>query len=329
MARRGAENVDPEKRRQAPPPARGRGRGGQKPPPGGRQPAPSGRRQPPPSGRREPPKELGPPPAWEPEQWIEEPDAPAGGAAPRPLRKAATKAVARGGAATGRGATGRGGSATGRGGDRQRRTAPTDVVTEIGAAVPRTDAVRVQQRLMEAAKAFERERYKEADRMLKPLAEQAAAVPAVRELYGLNLYRLGRWKGAVKQLEAFRGQTGSVEQHPVLADSYRALGRHAKAEALWEELRTSDAHGELVTEGRIVAAGSLADRGDIGGAIRLLEKGPVHVKRPKPHHLRLWYALADLYERAGDTPRARELFGRIAAAEPDFADAADRLAAVD
>ena len=58
-------------------------------------------------------------------------------------------------------------------------------------------------------------------------------------------------------------------------------------------------------------------------------RGPVRVKRPRRHHIRLWYALADLYERAGDTPRARELFGRIVAAEPDFADAAERLAALD
>ena len=112
-------------------------------------------------------------------------------------------------------------------------------------------------------------------------------------------------------------------------DSYRALGRHAKADKLWDELRSADAPGELVTEGRIVAAGSLADRGDIGGAIHLLEKGPVQVKRPKAHHLRLWYALADLYERAGDTPKARELFSRIVAAEPGFADAAERLAGLD
>jgi tetratricopeptide (TPR) repeat protein len=182
---------------------------------------------------------------------------------------------------------------------------------------------------MEAAKAFERERYREADRQLKAIVDQAPDVPAVRELYGLNLYRLGRWREAAKQLEAFREQTGSVEQNPVLADSYRALNRHAKADKLWEELRTADAAGELVTEGRIVAAGSLADRGDIAGAIRLLEKGPVQVKRPKPHHVRLWYALADLYERAGDTPKARDLFGRVVANEPDFADAAERLAALD
>jgi tetratricopeptide (TPR) repeat protein len=288
VARRGAGKVDPDK-----PPPRGRG---------AKKPAPRERRE---------PKELGPPPAWEPEQWIEEPDAEV-----KPLRTAASKAVKRGT----RGKPVRK--------DGPRRTAPADVAGDIEAKVPRADAAKVEQRLMEAAKAFERERYKEADRTLKSPAEQAPDVPAVRELYGLNLYRLGRWREAAKQLEAFGQQTGSVEQHPVLADAYRALNRHAKADQLWEELRTADAPGELVTEGRIVAAGSLADRGDIAGAIRLLEKGPVQVKRPKPHHLRLWYALADLYERAGDTPKARELFKRIVASEPDFADAAERAAAL-
>src|SRR5437016_2886987 len=132
--------------------------------------------------------------------------------------------------------------------------------------------------------------------------------------------------GATRQLEEYRVLTGSLDQHPVLADCYRAQGRFKKVDALWDELRAGAAPGEVVTEGRIVAAGSLADRGDVAAAIRLLERGPVRVKRPKLHHIRLWYALGDLYERAGDTPRARELFGRIVAAEPDFADAAERLA---
>jgi tetratricopeptide (TPR) repeat protein len=289
VARRGAGKVDPDK----PQP---RGRGGQKPP----------------VDQRREPKELGPPPAWEPEQWIEEPDAEV-----TPLRSAASKAVTRGG------------QAQKRRDDRPRRTAPSDVADDIGAKVPRGQAAKVEQRLMEAAKSFERERYKDADRTLKSLADEAPGVPAVRELYGLNLYRLGRWRLAAKQLEIFRQLTGSVEQNPVLADCYRALGRHAKADQLWNELRTADAPGELVTEGRIVAAGSLSDRGDIAGAIRLLEKGPVRVKRPKFHHIRLWYSLADLYERAGDTPKARELFKRIIASQPDFADAAERLAGLD
>jgi tetratricopeptide (TPR) repeat protein len=298
VARRGAGQVNPEKRQGQ---AAQQGRGGRGK---GRQAAPQ-------RERREP-KELGPPPAWEPEQWIEEPDAEV-----KPLRKAASKAVARGEKAA-RHAQ-----------DRPRRTAPAGVAQEIHSKVSRAQVARVEQHLMEAAKAFERERYKDADRQIKAIVDQAPGVPAVRELYGLNFYRLGRWKEAAKQLEIFRQQTGSVEQHPVLADAYRALGRHEKADKLWDELRSADAPGELVTEGRIVASGSLADRGDIGAAIRLLEKGPVHVKRPKAHHLRLWYALADLYERAGDTPKARELYSRIVGNEPDFADAAERLAGLD
>jgi tetratricopeptide (TPR) repeat protein len=203
------------------------------------------------------------------------------------------------------------------------------VAREITAAVEPTRAPKVEQRLMEAARAFERARYRDAGRILKPLAEQAPDVAAVHELWGLTLYRLGRWADAARQLEDYRVLTGSLDQHPVLADSYRAQGRFKKVDALWDELRAGSAPGEVVTEGRIVAAGSLADRGDVAAAIHLLERGPVRVKRPKLHHLRLWYALADLYERAGDTPRARELLSRVVAAEPDFADAAERLAALD
>jgi hypothetical protein len=40
------------------------------------------------------------------------------------------------------------------------------------------------------------------------------------------------------------------------------------------------------------------------------------------------YALADLYERAGDVPRARELFARIGASDADFVDVEARLRAL-
>jgi hypothetical protein len=39
----------------------------------------------------------------------------------------------------------------------------------------------------------------------------------------------------------------------------------------------------------------------------------------------MWYALADLYERAGDMVRSRQLFERIVDADPGFADAAARV----
>ena len=50
------------------------------------------------------------------------------------------------------------------------------------------------------------------------------------------------------------------------------------------------------------------------------------MKSPKEYHLRLWYALADLEERAGNLARARELFHQVRRAEPGFADVAERLA---
>ncbi len=45
----------------------------------------------------------------------------------------------------------------------------------------------------------------------------------------------------------------------------------------------------------------------------------------REHHLRLWYALADLEERGGNLPRARTLFERISRTDPGFADVMERL----
>lgn len=191
-----------------------------------------------------------------------------------------------------------------------------------------TRAERFQERLADAARSYERDRYREALRMLKSLARVAPGSPAVRELHGLTLYRLGRWSEAIRELEAFRSLTGSYDQHPTLADCYRALHRYREVDELWDELRRASPSAELVAEGRIVAAGALADRGDLPAAIDLLTKAKVDPRRPRPHHLRLWYALGDLYERAGDIPRAREFFRRVAQHEAGLSDVAERLAAL-
>jgi len=201
------------------------------------------------------------------------------------------------------------------------------VTQEVAAAVEPSLAPRVERRLGQAADAFERDHLSDALRILRPLTKEAPGVPAVRELMGLALYGTGQWAAAAKELEVFRRLGGSVEQHPVLADCYRALKRYGDVADLWDELREASLGAALVTEGRIVAAGALADQGDVNGAIQLLERGPLRPTRgPALHHARLWYALADLYERAGDAPKARELFGRVVAAEPALADAAERLA---
>jgi thioredoxin-like negative regulator of GroEL len=208
----------------------------------------------------------------------------------------------------------------------QKEQAAGNTDDELRAALGATKGARAEQRLRDAGDAFRRGRFDDARRILKPLAESAPGVAGLRELYGLSLYRLGRWKQAVAELEAFRTLSDSVDQHPVLADSYRALGRYHEVEALWDELRAASPSSELVAEGRIVAAGALADQGRLDDALALLEPAVKPARRAKPHHLRVAYALADLYERAGDLPRARELFQRVAAADPDFVDIQSRLA---
>jgi tetratricopeptide (TPR) repeat protein len=114
----------------------------------------------------------------------------------------------------------------------------------------------------------------------------------------------------------------------VVADCYRALGQVAEVQRCWDELRREGASVEAITEARIVLAGAAADRGDVARGIAILREGPVEVRRPQEHHLRLWYALAALYERAGEVPRARELFARLAHADPGFGDVAERLDAL-
>lgn len=244
--------------------------------------------------------ELDQPERWEPERWVED-DAPE-----EPQPRSAARTVARDT-------------------DEPRRHVVPPVRQELAQHVEPDRMARAEQRLAEAVRAYERDRYKDALRLVKPLAEQAPAVAAVRELYGLALYRLGRWAEAVRELEAFRQLGGSHDQHPVLMDCYRALKRWASVDEVWDDLRLASPSGALVAEGRIVAAGALADQGRIGDAIALLEKGRTSLRNPREHHLRLWYALADLYDRAGEVPRARELFRRVAEHDADFFDVRQRL----
>lgn len=215
-------------------------------------------------------------------------------------------------------------------GSGRRRSARVDV--ELGAAsasgLTQAQRERVERRLGDAAAAFADERFEDARKILVEMAKRHPSVPELHELLGLTMYRLGRWKRALAELESFAALTGSTEQHPVMADVCRALGRHDDVRRLWDELRHDDPDAAVITEGRIVYAGSLADQGDVAGAIRVLEQGPVGVKRPAEHHLRLWYALADAYERAGDVQRARRGFQRIVETDRSFADAADRIASL-
>ena len=208
---------------------------------------------------------------------------------------------------------------------------PAGIVDEISAAVGRARATRISERLATAADAYARDRYSEAARITRPLAQEVPESPATRELHGLVCYRLGRWREAITHLEAARRLTaGDPDQLPVIMDCHRALGHRRRVEELWEELRVASPPSEVLVEGRLVRAEALADAGDVQGAIALLVAAGAarNLRSPAERHVRQWFVLADLSERAGDIPMARTLFGRVVTADPELGDAADRLRAL-
>ena len=194
--------------------------------------------------------------------------------------------------------------------------------------LPKPERERLLRRVAEAGEHFLADRFGEVDDILRPMIKKYPQIPELHELYGLTLYRLGRWSDALERLQHFTDVTGDVDQFPVMADCYRALGEVQSVRKLWDELRVAGPEAAIITEGRIVMAGTLADTGDVAGGIRLLERGPIKTKKPRDHHVRLWYALANLYERAGDHQRARRGFERIEQVEPGYADVADRLSSL-
>ena len=93
----------------------------------------------------------------------------------------------------------------------------------------------------------------------------------------------------------------------MLADCYRAQKRWTDVENVWNDVKKASPPHDVMAEARIVVASSLADRGDLARAIELMEPAQQAPKRVRYHHLRQWYVLADLYDRAGDTVSAHAL----------------------
>ena len=187
-------------------------------------------------------------------------------------------------------------------------------------------ADRAIERLARALHAFEAHRYSESRKLIMPLLSQVVGLAIVHEVAGLSMYRLGRWQDAADQLEIARGiKPGEVVNHPVLADCYRALRRYEKVTELWESMKLLSPPAALLAEGRIVAAGALADQGELQSAVRMMTHGTSDPHKVQEHHLREWYVLADLYDRAGDVASARRLFLKIQNSDAKFADVADRL----
>ena len=259
-------------------------------------------------GVREP-RQTPEPPPWEREKWVDE----------GPLRSAARKATERAQRADPPEEPARP--------NRRRKSldlAP-HVAEDLQRRAPAARAAKYQERLASAAEALDRGRFDDARRMVQPVLRDLPDMAFGHEIAGLAMYRAGQWRKAAAELELARQLDGTLDHHAVLADCYRALKRYDVVEQLWLELREGSPAPDLMAEGRIVAAGALADQGDLKGALRLMERAAEMPKKVREHHLRQWYVLADLHDRSGDIIKARRLFGMIAEIDGQFADVADRL----
>lgn len=249
------------------------------------------------------------PPPWERETWVDE----------GPLREIAREATER--ARTDRGATDDA---------RRRPSGELDpvVVAEVQRDAGAARAARYHERLLSAGEALERGRYDDARRMVQPVLRDLPNIALAHEIAGLSFYGKGEWRKAAAELEVARSLEQGVRLHAVLADCYRAMRRYDTVQQLWHELRSASPSHALMAEGRIVAAGALADQGDLPGALEVMVKAREVPRKPREHHLRQWYVLADLLDRSGDIIEARRYFGLVASVDAEYADVVRRLAAL-
>jgi hypothetical protein len=211
-------------------------------------------------------------------------------------------------------------------GGRKEVRALDSVVEEFERKLGSRASVRALKRYEAALQAFEAHRYEEARKILNPMSKEYSEVSAVHEMLGLCLYRAGQWKRGLQELEtAVSLNPEWIFNHPVIQDCHRALGNHTMVEKYWRELSEASPHPELLAEGRIVMAGSLADRKQYEEALRLMEKAAGDIGRPAEFNLRQWFVIADLYDKQGNVIMARQFFERIARHDPQFVDVAERL----
>jgi tetratricopeptide (TPR) repeat protein len=199
-----------------------------------------------------------------------------------------------------------------------------DIVAELHATARPGKGAILTKIFADAAAAFADGDLGEAIRLGEQAKHIALRSPAVRELLGIALYRARRWRDAARELSAFRRIAGTTEQNPVLADCYRALGRPERALEICDEVERGRVPDAVFYEARIVAAGALRDMGRADDAIRRLEALQLHPDRVEVHHLRAWYALADVLESRGRFTQARSLFEAVASTDADLTDAPER-----
>jgi tetratricopeptide (TPR) repeat protein len=213
------------------------------------------------------------------------------------------------------------------------RRAPVEVPAEVQTEVRRaftgtaTQRERLVTTLTRAAEAYDRHRYEEALRLARIVADGVPGVGAVQELLGLAAYRAQRFPIARTALWLHFKISGDPQHLPAVMDCERASRKFRAAARTFEELTESSPSPDVLAEGRIVQAESLADQGRHADAVSFLVQAGAgkSLRNPAYRHVRLWYALGDVSDRAGDLVTAREMFARVVGTDPEAYDARQRL----
>jgi tetratricopeptide (TPR) repeat protein len=208
--------------------------------------------------------------------------------------------------------------------DRGRADLLPEISREIDQVAHFGSASKVKTLIATAGEAAESGDHEKAVESLLEAKVKAPRSVHVREMLGLAFYQLGKWREAARELAAYRRLSDRRDRDPEYADCERALGRPEKALEILGDLTAQDLPEEVLVEGLVVAAGALVDLGRHDAAVTMLERGPLRPPNVLPHHLRLFYALADALEGAGRRSDARGWWDAIYAEDPEFFDVAKR-----
>ncbi len=227
----------------------------------------------------------------------------------------------------GRGGVGRDRRANDRSrGDRGRSDRPRHLMEEVRSTARPGHSDRAVRAFEEAVSLVERGRDAAAVTAALEAKSYAPRSGAVREVLGIALYRAGRFREALRELQAYRRITGRLDQNHLIGDAYRAIGAPDKAVEPARDAVHARIPEEARVEAAVVGASALGDLGRYSEALGLLRSFPSRERLAQSFELRLWYVTGDILARTGRTREAAEEFRRIVKHDPGAFDAAERLA---
>ncbi|MGH2740746.1 MAG: hypothetical protein ACRDH6_09740 [Actinomycetota bacterium] len=203
---------------------------------------------------------------------------------------------------------------------------PRDVAEELKATARSGASARALTLVRRAVQAIEDERLEEAVKAGEEAKAAAPRAPAAREVLGIALYRLERFRVALRELQTYRRLSGRLDQNHLIADCQRALGSPEKAVETARTVLDGRLPEEVRAEAAIVAAAALADLERFDEALSLLRRFASSPEVARPHDLRIWYVLGDVLERAGRRRDAAREFRKVVRHDSEAFDAVDRLA---